>query len=129
LSWLPDIKTDRAAIRYDVQPVLLKRVLVMEIKINIDDIDYDSLAELMMPMLLDHMSSDNEDLMSRLMLLSQGFTASTVRAILSKMSQEKKDELLIRMINRNKPRIMQFITDMASSQGIRMTVNDVEAKK
>ncbi len=101
----------------------------MEIKINIDDIDYDSLAELMMPMLLDHMSSDNEDLMSRLMLLSQGFTASTVRAILSKMSQEKKDELLIRMINRNKPRIMQFITDMASSQGIRMTVNDVEAKK
>ena len=101
----------------------------MEIKINIDNIDYDSLAELMMPMLLEHMSSDNDDLMSRLMLLSQGFTASTVKTILSKMSQEKKDELLVKMINKNKPRIMRFITDMALSQGIRMSVNDVEAAK
>lgn len=101
----------------------------MEIKLNIDNIDYDSLAELMMPMLLDHMSTDNDDLMSRLMLLSQGFTASTVRLILSKMSQEKKDELLIRIINKNKPRILSFITEMALSQGIRMDVIDVEARK
>ena len=46
-----------------------------------------------------------------------------------KMSQEKKDELLIRIINRNKPRIKQFITDMALSQGIRMDVKDVSAEK
>lgn len=101
----------------------------MEIKINVDNIDYESLAELMMPMLLDHMSKDDEDLMSRLMLLSQGFTSSTVKLILSRMSQERKDELLIRMINKNKPRIMKFISDMAESQGIRMDVVDVEANK
>ena len=101
----------------------------MELKLNIDNIDYNSLAELMMPMLIDHMSNDSDDLMSRLMLLSQGFTAATVRAILGKMSQEKKDELLIRIINKNKPRIKQFITDMALSQGIRMDVNDVSAEK
>lgn len=99
----------------------------MEIKIEIDDVDYDSLVELMMPMLMDHFSGDTDDLRTRLLLLSKGFTESTVRTILSLMSKEKKDELFIKMINKNKPRIMDMLTEMAMSKGVRMKISDVRA--
>ena len=100
----------------------------MEIKINIDDIDYEALADRMMPLLISQLSNDREDVATRLMLLSQGFTESAVKMILSKMPKEKKDQLLVRLINKNKPQIMELIGEMALSQGIRLNVNDVEAK-
>ena len=99
----------------------------MEIRIKIDDIDYDALADLMMPMLLEQLSNDKDDVVTRLMLLSQGFTESTVKKILSKMPQQKKDEMLVRLINKNKPKIMGLFMDMAASKGIRLSVTDVEA--
>lgn len=101
----------------------------MEIKINVDNIDYDALADLMMPMLMDYFSNDKDDVMTRLLLLSQGFTEATVHKILSKMSQQKKDVLMAKLINNNKPRIMEMITKMAVSQGIRLSVTDVEARQ
>lgn len=100
----------------------------MEIRINIDNIDYDALADRMMPMLIEQMANDKDDVVTRLMLLSQGFTESTVKMILSRMSQQKKDELLAKLINKNKSKIMGLFTDMAAGQGIRLTVTDVEAK-
>lgn len=99
----------------------------MEIKIKIDNVDYDALADLMMPMLIDHLSNDKDDVVTRLMLLSQGFTESAVKKLLARMSQEKKDELLVKLINKNKPKIMGMLMDMAASKGIRVSVNDVEA--
>lgn len=100
----------------------------MEIKIKVEDIDYEALAELMMPMLIEHMRNDKDDVVSRLMLLSQGFTESTVKKILSKMPQHKKDELIIKLINKNKPKITQFLMKTAAEQGIRLSVTDVEVK-
>ena len=102
--------------------------LDMEIKINIEDIDYEALADLMMPMLIEHMSNDRDDVVSRLMLLSQGFTEATVKKILARMSQQKKDELLIKLISKNKPKIKEFLMKAAAEQGISLSVTDVEVK-
>lgn len=100
----------------------------MEIRISVDNIDYDALAEIMMPMLLEHFSNDKDDVMTRLLLLSQGFTEATVRKILSKMPQQKKDELMIKLINNNKPKIIKGLTGMAAGQGIHLSVTDVDAR-
>ena len=99
----------------------------MEIKINIDDIDYESAAEMMMPMLIDHFSKDRDNVMAQLLILSQGLTEKAVKAVLSRMTQKQKDELLVKLTNNYKPQIKKLLTDMALSQGIRLTITDVDA--
>ena len=107
---------------------MINEVLYMEITLKIDNIDYDSATEMMMPMLMDHFANDKDNVMARLLMLSQGVTESAVKAILSRMTQEQKDQLLVRLTNSYKPQIKKLLTQMAASQGIRLTIKDVEAK-
>ena len=102
---------------------------MIELKIALDDIDYNTLAELMMDSLKRHYdpSDDSIPIWGKLLLSSQGVTKSTVTAILSKLPQDKKDELAVRFINQNKYKIKEKLEQMAYNSGVNVKISGVEA--
>ncbi len=103
---------------------------MIELKLQVSDVDYDTLAELLLPAVMEQMGrASDSPLWSRLLLSSQGFTAGAAKAVLARMSKEKKEEMLAGYINKNGSRIAELFMQMAASKGVGMTVSGVEAAR
>jgi len=99
---------------------------MIELTIKVDHIDYNDLAELLLPMLSDRLPKDG--LMGRL-LNSPERAEKLVKEILGRMSQEQKDELLVKYINQNSVKAMTELEKAASRSGVSLKLRDIGAKK
>ena len=98
---------------------------MIELTIRVDSINYTDLAELLLPMLSDRLPKDG--LMGRL-LNSPERAESLVKEILGRMSQEQKDELLVKYINQNSYKAMDKLEDAAARNGVSMKPGKISAK-
>ena len=55
--------------------------------------------------------------------------ASMARTVLDKMPQEKKDELLVQLLNRNRDKLLEKGRTLAAEKGVRLQLCDVSARK
>ncbi len=64
-------------------------------------------------------------------MLSQNkeLAASMARTVLDKMPQEKKDELLVQLLNRNRDKLLEKGRTLAAENGVRLQLCDVSARK
>ena len=99
---------------------------MIELTIRVDSINYTDLAELLLPMLSDRLPKDG--LMGRL-LNSPERAESLLKEILGRMSQEQKDELLVKYINQNSFKAMDKLENMAARNGVSMKLGKISAKK
>ena len=99
---------------------------MIELTIRVDSINYTDLAELLLPMLSDRLPKDG--LMGRL-LNSPERSEKLVKEILGRMSQEQKDELLVKYINQNSVKAMTELEKAASRSGVSLKLRDIGAKK
>ena len=99
---------------------------MIELTIKVDSVNYSDLAELLLPMLSDRLPKDG--LVGRLMN-SPERTEKLVKEILSRMSQDQKDELLVKYINQNSTKAMGKLEDMAARNGVSMKLGKISAKK
>jgi hypothetical protein len=103
---------------------------MIELKLQVSDVDYNSLTELLLPVVFEQMGqSTDSPLWSKILFSSQGLTEAAAKAVLAKMSKDKKDEILVNYINKNSLKIADAFMQMAGSKGIRLTVQSVEARK
>lgn len=98
---------------------------MIELTIKIDHIDYNDLAELLLPMLMDQLPTDG--LAGRL-LRSPDKAQSLVRELLSRMPQSQKDELLVKYLNQNSGKVMGKLEQLTAKNGVSVKLNDVHAK-
>ena len=98
---------------------------MIELTIRVDHIDYNDLAELLLPMLSDQMPKDG--LMGRL-LRNPEKAQGLVMELLNRMPQSQKDELLVKYINQNSGKAIAKLEDMAAKNGVSMKLRDVRAK-
>ena len=96
-----------------------------ELTIRVDHIDYNDLAELLLPMLSDQLPKDG--LMGRL-LRNPEKAQGLVMELLNRMPQSQKDELLVKYINQNSGKAIAKLEDMAAKTGVSMKLRDVRAK-
>lgn len=89
----------------------------MELKITISDVDYDSLARILLPMLRERLDGT---VLGRL-----GVNEATAAGILRRLPQEKKDALLAAYVNRNKAKVIATLQDAARLKGVGVTIDDV----
>jgi hypothetical protein len=103
---------------------------MIEIKLRVGDVDYDSLAELLLPAVFEQMGQGADSpLWSRLLFSSQGLTEAAAKAVLKKLSRDKKEEILVKYINKNGSVFAEAFKQMAYDRGIRLAVEKVEARK
>ena len=76
---------------------------MIELKILIDELDYDSIADYLIPALAESMAKERKGGVLGGVLAGnpEAFT-SMARTLLHTMSQEKRDELLVQQLNKNR---------------------------
>ena len=91
----------------------------MTLLVNVDEIDYASLAALLIPMVA---NSSGGALLDRMGLLTPEKTAS----ILNMLPQEKKDAMLAAYINKNSGKAAELIMKLAGDKGYKLRVSEVK---
>lgn len=101
---------------------------MIEVRLLIDSIDYDSVAELLVPLLAENLAAKG-GLVGKLASNKKDFAAATARKVLSKMSQEKKDELVVDLVNKKRDLLIEKTTGLAKKNGIRGKIYNISARK
>ena len=103
---------------------------MLELKILIDELDYDSVAELLVPALAESMAQDRKSgILGGVLSNNQEMLTSMARTLLHTMSQDKRDELLVQLINKNRDKLLEKGRAAAAQKGVQVKLCDVTARK
>ena len=97
----------------------------MEIKIQIDDIDYAALVDVAMPLLKDKLAKPGAttQLLGSILNLPSGM----VKAVVNRLPEDKKNQLAATLINGNKEKIIATVEQTAGASGVRVRIRDLQA--
>ena len=103
---------------------------MLELKILIDDVDYNSLTELLVPLLAEKLEKDGRGgILGGILAGNQDMAVGMARTLLNTMPQEKKDELAVQLLTRNRDKLLQKGRELAAKNGGRLQLCDIAAKK
>ena len=103
---------------------------MLELKILIDDVDYNSLTALLVPLLAEKLEKDGKGgILGGVLSGNRDMAVSMARTLLNTMPQAKKDELVVQLINKNRDKLLQKGRALAAKNGVRLQLCDVAAKK
>lgn len=98
----------------------------MEIKIQIDDIDYAALVDAALPLLKDKLAKPGAavpQLIGNILNLPSGM----VKAVVNRLPEDKKNQLAAALINGNKEKIIATVEHTARDSGVRIRIQDLQA--
>lgn len=103
---------------------------MLELKILIDDIDYNSVTELLVPLLAEKLEKDGKGgILGNVLAGNTNMAVSMARTLLNTMPQEKKDELVVHLVTKNRDKLLQKGGELAAKNGVRLRLCDIAAKK
>ena len=103
--------------------------MMIQLNITIEDIDYGSVAEFLAPAFEDQYQNGDLPGWARLLLVAGGSTAETVRKIVEKIPDDKKEDMIVRVVNYKTERTARKLEEIAAERGIRIRIGDVGARK
>lgn len=81
---------------------------MIELKILIDEIDYDSVADFLVPLLVEKLKKeDRTGLFGSVLSGNSAMASNMARGLLEKLPQEKKDELVVQMLTKNRDKLLE----------------------
>ena len=102
---------------------------MIEIKIQIDNIDYDSAADTLLPLLADQLAcSTDNPMLKQLFSGRQRLSLSAAKSFISVLPKEKKDELVVKYMNSNKVQLSQKLMQFAADNKIRLNIKNIEVE-
>lgn len=88
---------------------------MLELKILIDDIDYNSVTELLVPLLAEKLEKDGKGgILGNVLAGNTNMAVSMARTLLNTMPQEKKDELVVQLVTKNRDKLLQKGGELAA---------------
>lgn len=103
---------------------------MLELKILIDDVDYNSLTELLVPLLAEKLEKDGRGgILGGILAGNQDMAVGMARTLLNTMPQEKKDELVVQLLTRNRDKLLQKGRELAAKNGVRLPAVRHRGKK
>ena len=100
---------------------------MIEVRILLDDIDYDALAELLLPLIAEKLE-EKGGFMALLGRNKDGM-AGVARHLLKTMSQEKRDEFLLQLLQEKKPLVLKKANEKATQLRTGVRIADISANK
>ena len=97
----------------------------MQIKLNVHNIDYGSLAVSLLPMIGDKLKQ-HENPAIRLLSGVAKMPPAIIRGTIDRLPQETKDEVVALLINHNEERLKVALTSFAQHQGISFEISGIE---
>ena len=101
---------------------------MIEIKMTVDDVDYEEILETLYPLLEERLYNKIENpLLAGLLSKMKGLPMVTLKAMLKTLPQKTKDELVVLCLNYYKENIVRMLTDTLERHGIPLNIQDMEA--
>ena len=102
---------------------------MIELKILVDNINYDSLADVLVPILAEKMKDgDKGGILGSILADHPEAASSMARTLLKTMSQEKKNELLVQLVGKNRDTLLKKGRGLLSRRGVELELCDVAAR-
>ena len=100
---------------------------MIEIKMTVDDVDYEEILETLYPLLEERLYNKIENpLLAGLLSKMKGLPMVTIKAMLKTLPQKTKDELVVLCLNYYKENIVCMLTDTLERHGIPLNIQDME---
>lgn len=100
---------------------------MIEIRAVIDDIDYNSLTEFLLPIIIEKLEEKGG--FSALIAKSTDSLSGFAKQMIASMSQEKKDELLLQLLHEKKDMVLEKANDKAKEQEIGVRILDINVRR
>ena len=100
----------------------------MELKINLDNSAYGTLAAKLLPLLPEEVIADS-GLVSGFLLGSIKKQPGILKSIIDAMSDDKKEELLVSLLNQNSSRILEKLNGLAGERELPLHLSGLHASK
>lgn len=102
---------------------------MIEIKIAISDVDYESALDALWPVLVEHFEKSGEKtLASAIISKTKGVSAAAAKAALKILPQETKDELVAMGLTHYREDISGLVMDFAKQRKVSMKVRKIDIK-
>lgn len=101
---------------------------MIELKFTIDEIDYSGISELVLPILKEQLAEKETflgDLFGK--YIPTSVLTASVSGILKALSQEQKDALTIKIVEKYKDNIKNILQKAAKDRGVNLVVKDLSA--
>lgn len=98
----------------------------MEIKIKVENINYDSIVKVLLPLLNKNNGESDNKMKNKIIGMFGGPFASKM---LSFIPQESKDNMVMHFVNDQKEFIISIIKKKLVEFGIEVEINDIEINK
>ena len=102
---------------------------MIELKLKIEDIDYESVADILAPALKDRIDSSEFPAWARLLFLAGGMDGAAFKKILSRVPDDAIDGFVVKLLNEKSEKASQIIEVLAASNGIKIKIAAVMATK
>ena len=99
----------------------------MEIRIKVDNINYESIVKVLMPLLNNNKEASENKIASKFMGMFGKGTLAT--KMLSLIPQESKDNMVMHFVNDQKEFIISTIKKKLGELGIEVDIDDIEITK
>lgn len=103
---------------------------MLELRILVDNIDYDSIAEYLIPVVAERLRrEDKGGILGSVLAGNPDMAAGMARTLLGAMSQEQKDRLLVQLVTKNREKLLDKGNRAARDKGIGVQLCDVAVQK
>ena len=83
-----------------------------------------------MPLLAEKLEKDGKGgILGNVLAGNTNMAVSMARTLLNTMPQEKKDELVVQLVTKNRDKLLQKGGELAAKNGVRLRLCDIAAKK
>ena len=100
---------------------------MIEVRLLVDDIDYDSVADLLMPIVGDKLQ-EKGGIVGKLGS-KQDKLSHVAHKVLGKMSKEKKDQTVVNLAVKKHDLIIEKLSAIVKKKGIGIKIHDVSVRK
>lgn len=103
---------------------------MLELRVLVDNIDYSSLAEYLIPALAEKLRRDESGgILGSVLAGNPDLASSMARKLLDTMSQEQKDQLVVQLLGKNRSKLLDKGNVLLHQRGIGAQLCDVSVRK
>lgn len=103
---------------------------MLELRVLVDDIDYGSLAEYLIPAVAEKLRREEKGgILGSVLAGNPDMAASMAQKLLDAMSQEQKDQLVLQLLGKNREKLLDKGNELLRRRGIGAQLCDVSVRK
>ena len=103
---------------------------MIELKILLDEINYDSLADSLVPLIAEKIrEGERSNLLLGVLAKNPSAATTMAHTLLKTMSQDKRDELLVQLVSKNREKLLDKGQEFLGSHGMEMKLCDISIKE